>query len=176
MHQGKRNQDKKTSAPGIGSGGPNSRQRRRVLSPSGGESMTKQAFKKECDVNEILARYRETGAVDHVSQYAPQYGEVPSQSFYEAMNQVAEATSMFEDLPSRIRKRFDNDPGQFLAFVESAEDPSAAIIALGQEDRYTQPEPDARPSGRDEVPSSGTDGPTSEARQESGGEASASSN
>lgn len=149
----------------VPSRGPNSRDRRRVVTETGGQSRTKQAFKRECDVNEILARYRETGAIEHVARFAPQYGEVPSQTFYEAMNTVADSRTMFEELPSRIRKRFGNDPGQFLAFVEHADNPADAIIALGEEDRNIQRNTASSSAKVAEVPSAATGEPASEARQ-----------
>ena len=35
------------------------------------------------------------------------------------MELVAESKTMFEELPSGIRKKFGNDPGTFLEFVEN---------------------------------------------------------
>ena len=37
------------------------------------------------------------------------------------MQIVATANSMFQDLPSSIRNQFQNDPGQFLDFVQDPE-------------------------------------------------------
>lgn len=41
------------------------------------------------------------------------------QDFQEAMFIVAQGKSMFEELPGEIRKRFSNDPAQFLGFVQN---------------------------------------------------------
>ena len=38
-------------------------------------------------------------------------------SYHEAMNEIIKADDMFMELPSKVRKRFGNDPAQFLEFV-----------------------------------------------------------
>lgn len=80
--------------------------------------MTKQSFKDECDINKIMARFQKTGAIDHYAAYAPQYDVVTSTNLHEAMNIVADAETMFEELPSSLRKKFHNDPSEFLDFVQ----------------------------------------------------------
>lgn len=92
--------------------------RRRVQTEIIGESMTKQAHKRECDINHIMSKFQKTGIIEHQRSHGPQYMEVNSIDFHQAMNLVAEAQEMFEDLPSQIRKRFGNDPAAFLDFVQ----------------------------------------------------------
>lgn len=87
-----------------------------------GESLTKQAMKDECDINHIMKKWEKTGVIDHNNTYQGQYGdftEVPT--YQEAMNKVIQAEEMFMSLPSKIRKRFDNDPGQFIEAVNNPE-------------------------------------------------------
>lgn len=84
-----------------------------------GPSMTKQSFKDECDINKILARYQQTGVLDFANKYEPQYADVTSIDFTTAMNQVALAQSMFDDLPSSLRARFRNDPSLFIEFIDN---------------------------------------------------------
>lgn len=91
---------------------------------------TKQSFADSCDVNKILARYQKTGALDHVAKHQPTYGFATDIQFHEAMNIVATATSMFEDLPSSIRTKFNNEPGEFLAFVQDP-DNADELVELG---------------------------------------------
>ena len=45
----------------------------RVTQPVGGPSRTKQAFKEECDVNNILRKYEKTGLITHVAAYKGRY-------------------------------------------------------------------------------------------------------
>lgn len=79
---------------------------------------TQQHQKDAVDINNIMKRYVKTGIIDHVNKYQGQYGDIPALSYHEAMNQVIRADEMFLDLPSQVRKRFDNDPSQFLAYVQ----------------------------------------------------------
>lgn len=80
-------------------------------------SRTKQSFKQEADINSILEKYSRTGLIPHYDK-PQQYGDYTGViDYHTAMNKIAEGRSAFEDLPSGIRKRFDNDPGQFLDFI-----------------------------------------------------------
>lgn len=94
----------------------------RVVQEPGGPSMAKQAFKDECDINQILRRFQKTGLVEHVRQTQGRYGDfVSAPEFQEACNLVIEARAMFDSLPSKVRKRFDNDPAAFLDFAQNPE-------------------------------------------------------
>ncbi len=84
------------------------------------QGRTKQSFKDECDINLIMAKYQKTGAITHVNKYGAQYTDTTSIDFTEAMQLVTSAQQMFDGLPSSIRTRFDNDPSQFLDFVQDA--------------------------------------------------------
>lgn len=86
--------------------------------PVEGESMTKQSFKQECDINNIVKKYQKDGAVTHAVKYGGTYGFASGQTFQDAMNLCVSAQQMFEDLPSDIRNKFSNDPGQFLDYVQ----------------------------------------------------------
>lgn len=89
-----------------------------------GPSMTKQSFKRECDINVLLAKYRKTGFIDHLAKHQGQYADLPNgQSYHEAMNMILDAQESFNQLPSEIRNMFKNDPREFLDFVD---DPSNA--------------------------------------------------
>ena len=81
-------------------------------------SLTKQEFKDECNINNIMDKFQRTGQVDHYAAYAPHYGEISQGTLADAMEVVCSAEDMFNDLPSSIRKRFRNEPGEFLAWIE----------------------------------------------------------
>jgi len=83
-----------------------------------GPSLTKQSFTKECDINNILKKYQKTGAIDHVNKNEASYGYATSDDFTASMAIVAKGQSMFEELPSTIRTKFENDPAKFLDFVQ----------------------------------------------------------
>ncbi|AXH77337.1 MAG: internal scaffolding protein [Microviridae sp.] len=79
-------------------------------------SLTKQSFKDECDINRIMARYQATGLLPNVNELPAQYLDVTGADFQEHQNFIAGAFSMFNELPSAIRAKFSNSPGEFLDF------------------------------------------------------------
>lgn len=94
-------------------------------------SMTKQSFKDECDVNKIMARYTKTHDISLLMQRNPRFGDfsdVPS--YQEALHRVIFAQEQFEALNAVTRARFNNDPAQFLAFASDPEN-NAEMVKLG---------------------------------------------
>lgn len=85
------------------------------------EGRTKQSFKDECDINLIMARYAKTGVIEFAEKHEPQYGDCTGIEFQAGMLLIARAQEMFDDLPSQIRSRFDNNPSEFLDFVQNPE-------------------------------------------------------
>ena len=97
-----------------------------------GESMTQQNFRDECSIDTIMKRFEKTGIIDHVAAVEGSYGhflEAPV-DYHTAMNIVVEAQEMFMTVPAKIRERFGNDPGAFLAFVEDPENEDE-LVKLG---------------------------------------------
>lgn len=81
---------------------------------------TRQEFKDECDINRIMSRYLTSGELPSVAQLAPQYLDVSAgHNYQEAMFFVAQAQSLFNQLPSALRTRFGNDPKQFVDFCSN---------------------------------------------------------
>lgn len=90
----------------------------RVRLGCGSDSRTKQSFKAECDINTIMARYRATGVLPDMALAAQgRFLDVTNFDYQDAMNTVAGAQSLFNELPAEMRHRFKNDPGEFLAFT-----------------------------------------------------------
>lgn len=79
---------------------------------------TKQSFKAECDINTIVNRFLKTGVMDFAQKNEPRYGDTTGIEFQSAMNTVAAANSLFNELPAALRARFENEPAQFLDFVQ----------------------------------------------------------
>lgn len=87
-----------------------------------GPSRTKQSFKKECDINNILARYAKTGLLTPVESRPPAFLDVSEVGDYQsAVENVRSANELFMELPSGIRSEFRNDPGEFLDFCTDPE-------------------------------------------------------
>jgi phage internal scaffolding protein len=84
-----------------------------------GEGITEQCHKKQCDMNHILKDYKRTGFIRHSKENQGRYDDISVQDFQDAMFKVAEATNMFNDLPANLRKDFNNNPAEFLGFVQN---------------------------------------------------------
>ena len=89
---------------------------------TGRDTPVKQSFKDETDVNRIIAKYQQTGAVSHANRFAPRYGEADSQDFHKAMTLVVETQQAFDALPSALRRRFSNDPAEWVDWLENADE------------------------------------------------------
>lgn len=101
-----------------------------------GKSRTKQQFAHEADVNNIMARYRRTGLLvdpaavnqSRVARYGDFSGGV---DFQAAQNKIALVRNAFGELPSDIRRLFDNDPAQLLDYIsDPANADEAAELGL----------------------------------------------
>lgn len=83
-------------------------------------SRTKQSFRDECDINNIMAKYAAGMPVESSASVPPVYGDVSNMpdNYQESLQQVMDAQEQFEALPSHIRKRFDYNPANMLQFIQ----------------------------------------------------------
>jgi len=99
-----------------------------VVDPKTGElktlpSMTKQEFKAECDINNVVKQFKP----HHMQQLLAMnlasgaYTDLPdSYEFQDALHMVKDAESRFMTVPAKVRDRFGQDPAQFLAFLQDS--------------------------------------------------------
>lgn len=93
-------------------------------------SLTIQSEKDSCDINKIVSRFsnkrkdikriaQDLIMTPYVRSGSPQYGDFASVplNYQDALEMVQNADSSFQELPSALRKRFDNNPGLFLEFI-----------------------------------------------------------
>jgi phage internal scaffolding protein len=92
--------------------------RRRVQFSTTGQTMTRQSHKKECDINNIVYRYRKDGVITHLNKHGETYDDVSGADYRKWMNKLVSAREMFEELPSHVRNKFGNDPSIFLDYVQ----------------------------------------------------------
>ena len=98
-------------------------------------SLTKQSFRDECDINNILRQFNVTGQLP-VGSVQPQYGDFSGITDYQsALNAVMAAQDSFLALPAKLRARFDNDPALFVEFAsdEANKEEMKALGLLSQE-------------------------------------------
>ena len=107
------------------------------------KSMTDQSCKDECDINMIMRKYEKTKTVTHLNTYEGEYGNfIGAADYHAAQNMMASANQMFSSLPSKIRDRFNNNPAEFLAFVEDDKNESE-LVSMG----LAKARPDPIPQG-----------------------------
>ncbi|AXL14635.1 internal scaffolding protein [Microviridae sp.] len=94
-------------------------------------SMTEQQHAESCDIHNILKKYENLGMSPYALPDPSNYPDVSNNlDYHTASNMVAEAHSMFEELPSKLREQFDNDPIRMMDFM--SQNPSNEdLIKLG---------------------------------------------
>ena len=94
------------------------------------DGLTEQSHAASCDINLILAQFMETGIMPNMKQNNPQYADVTEINFQDIQNQLANAKSLFEELPDPVKAQFDNEPFKFLKFAENPEN-NTALVEMG---------------------------------------------
>lgn len=102
----------------------------RVQTVPEGKSKTEQSHKSKCNINSIVAKIKRGAYVP--PNKVGTYGDFTNyQDFHTTKNRILEAEKKFMELPSKIRSRFDNDPGRLLEFLSKPENvPEAIEIGL----------------------------------------------
>lgn len=108
-----------------------------------GPGRTKQSMKAECDINNILARYKKTGFLSHVAQGVPVFADVSEVADYRtAIANVRDAQKWFGGMPANVRARFDHDVANFMDFMlDPANKEEAIRLGLAQAEKKPAPEP-----------------------------------
>lgn len=85
-------------------------------------SLAKQSFRDECNINLIMRKYEKDGLIKHLNNHEGRYEDyIPHDGYHNALNQILEAETMFNKIPSKIRAVFQNDAEKFLEFVQNPE-------------------------------------------------------
>lgn len=93
-----------------------------------GESLTQQQFTDEQNVNTIMKKYARTGIIGTgLGTRTPQFGNYENQSFHEMETKLAQSVETFQNLPSAVRKRFDNNVGNLLDFIDDKSNYDEAV-------------------------------------------------
>lgn len=80
------------------------------------KSKTRQEFKDEADINNIVRRFGLTGELPK-NVRMPTYGDFTGLAdFHQAMNAVVAAEESFDRMPADVRARFHNNPAEFVDF------------------------------------------------------------
>lgn len=94
-------------------------------------SLTRQEFAQDADINNIMRKYAAGLPPSPAGARPPLFGDFSNVPDYQtALDKVIDAQERFAELPSQVRRRFDNDPAKLLQFLAS-EDNRAEAVQLG---------------------------------------------
>lgn len=114
-------------------------------------SLTKQSFKDECDINQIIDRASSGANITHLNERVARYGDFTQVPDYRtACDVVNRANGLFMELDAKVRERFGNDPGRMVAFLTDPQNYEEAV-KLGFF-KASEPEGDAQIPSEDITP------------------------
>ncbi len=114
------------------------------IDTTGDKIRTKQSFKQETDINNIMAKFVKTGIItpDALAKRQGAFADVSDiGDFSECLEQIETAEAAFMTLGPQIRARFENQPAKLLDFCSKDENKEEAI-ELGI---ISKPEPTVEP-------------------------------
>jgi len=89
---------------------------------TGSESKVQQQFQDSQDINQVVKRFKKTGALatTHTNarvQSTGSFGAYNHMDFCEMYEHIQRVREDFQRLPARLRARFDNNPSNLVRFV-----------------------------------------------------------
>lgn len=105
-------------------------------------SLTIQSQAAETDINLIIKKYSQTGAIPQVNM-PPTFGDFSQiTDFHEAQQLIRQAEESFMSLPPEVRQRFEHDPGLFVQFASDPENlPELRKLGLAPPAPPASPQP-----------------------------------
>lgn len=92
-----------------------------VCDPSGAD---------DADINNIVSRFHKTGVLPNIN-VAAVYADVSNAlSYQDALQTVINAENQFMALDAKTRKKFSNNPAEFLEFVDDPQNASE-LVSMG---------------------------------------------
>lgn len=91
-------------------------------------SMTEQHFKDECDINNIVSKFQETGVLPQGNRESlfGDFAEYP-QDLMASHQYFDKAADAFSQLPATLRKEFNNNPVELLQFLQDERNRDKAV-------------------------------------------------
>jgi hypothetical protein len=123
----------------------------KIVTITAPESQVQQSDQHLTDINRLLEPAMRKGALRHSIKFAGKYDDIPYRDYQDAQYKIAEAKTMYEELPSNIRQEFDN-PGKFLEFVQNpanADRMKQMGILKGNDGKTAQGAPSGAPTQTD---------------------------
>lgn len=90
------------------------------------ETIAKQSFAEEVDINTIVKRFGLTGQLPSNIRM-PSYGDFTQVTdFHDAMDAIVQAQEAFYAMPANVRARFHNSAGEFVDFCSDPDNQAEA--------------------------------------------------
>lgn len=101
--------------------------RKRVTVVNNEPSRTQQQFADSCDINNIMRQYNNNlnALQEPIRGFYGDFSNAPD--YMSARLSIVQAQESFDQLPSAVRSRFDNDPGKLLQFLDNPQNQDEAI-------------------------------------------------
>lgn len=103
-------------------------------------SLTLQSDEPEGNINTIMDKYARFGALPSLAPQAPEYVDLTNapEDFMQAQTVILNAQAAFDALPSEVRREFDYNPANMLAFVQDESNYDRAV-ELGLVQKKVEP-------------------------------------
>ncbi len=105
--------------------------KRPALKKEYGKSLTKTEFTKDANINQIIKKHDKTGILGNpltACTIQPQFGDMTNSiTLYDMQLKLKTAGEEFLALPTKIRDRFHNDPGELIDFMSNPDNKEEAI-------------------------------------------------
>jgi phage internal scaffolding protein len=148
-----------TKKSDIGKGGPGiyvldtgNKRKRKVITVTDKDKIVEQSQAALTDIHKLLEPAIKNGLLRHATKYEGEMDDLLATDYTDAMNKVASANSMFEQLPGKVRARFDNNPAQFLDFVQNpnnADELKSMGLLKGNDGKLRDGSPSGAPTRTD---------------------------
>lgn len=91
-------------------------------------SLAQDQFREQCDVNNIIDKFNRTGEISHIMKTQGVYMDTTNlPNYQQSLQIVIDAEDAFMALPAEMRKKFDNDPGKMIAYLEDPKNHKEAV-------------------------------------------------
>jgi phage internal scaffolding protein len=121
------------------------------------DSKTRQEFASQCNINNIIKKYVKNGNNPFVISQDAKYGDFTNiPSHQDALDLVISAQNHFDQLPAKLRSRFNNDPAELLNFLSDVDNRKEAIELGLVQDLDSASKIKIPPSADDKAPEGGS--------------------
>lgn len=123
----------------------NSQGKLRVALKCEDETKTQQQYQEASKISNIMKKYGATGMLN-MMQGDPVFDDVSQKmDFQTAQIKIAKAQQQFAQLPSELRDKFKNDPGQLISFLNKSENYEEAVkLGLAKKKAEIQDSPEVK--------------------------------